>query len=88
VPTAHPRHSITETPELAAALEPLRERLGEHMPSLGELVRRGAEAELRQLNARDRARQGGLNTFVTRLRAASAPDLAEAERIRHASRTP
>lgn len=86
MPTSHPRHSITETPELAAALEPLRERLGASTPSLSELVRRGAEAELREIEARDRARARALETFVDRLSAGPEPDLDEAQRIRHAAR--
>jgi len=88
VPTNHPRHSITETPQLADVLDPLRERLGDQMPPLGELVRRGALAELRSLEARDRAQQAGLASFVDRLKAASAPDLGEADAIRRAQRKP
>jgi hypothetical protein len=88
VPTSHPRHSITETPALAAALEPLRERLGADAPTLSELVLRGAEATLRQLEAQDRARSQARATFVDRLREASPPDLDEVHRIRHAVRSP
>jgi len=50
VPTRHKRHSVTETPEVAAALDPLRARLGD--VRLGELVVLGAREKLRQL-ARD-----------------------------------
>lgn len=88
MPTSHPRHSITETPALAAALAPLRERLGADAPTLTELVLRGAQATLRELDARDRASADALATFVDRLRAAEQPDLAEGERIRRASRQP
>jgi hypothetical protein len=88
VPTSHPRHSITETPALAAALEPLRERLGPDAPTLAELVLRGAEAKLRELEAQDRAQARALETFADRLRAGPAPDLDEVHRIRHASRHP
>jgi hypothetical protein len=88
VPTSHPRHSITETPALAAALEPLRERLGAGAPTLSELVLRGAEATLRELEAQDRARAHARATFVDRLRDAPQPDLDEIHRIRHAVRTP
>jgi predicted DNA-binding transcriptional regulator YafY len=87
VPTSHPRHSITETPALAAALQPLRERLGGDAPTLSELVLRGAEATLRELDARDRARAQARTTFVERLREASEPDLDEVRRVRHAVRT-
>lgn len=88
MPTSHPRHSITETPELAAALAPLRSRLGAHTPPLSELVLRGAEAKLRELEARDRADTQALATFVKRLCAGPEPDLEEAHRIRHSSRRP
>lgn len=88
VPTSHPRHSITETPALAAALEPLRARLGANAPTLSELVVRGAEAKLRELEARDRARGHALETFVDRLGGGPDPDLEEIRRIRHASRRP
>jgi hypothetical protein len=88
MPTSHPRHAITETPALAAALEPLRARLGANAPTLTELVMRGAEATLRELEAQDRARGHALETFVERLCAGPEPDLQEVGRIRHASRYP
>jgi hypothetical protein len=88
VPTSHPRHSITETPALAAALEPLRARLGTATPTLAELVMRGAEVKLRELEAQDRANAQGLSTFVNRLCAGPQPDLREVDRIRHTGRHP
>lgn len=88
MPTSHPRHSITETPALAAALQPLRARLGAETPTLAELVMRGAEAKLRELEAQDRASARGLSTFVSRLCGGPPPDLDEVGRIRHARRTP
>lgn len=88
MPTSHPRHSITETPALAAALAPLRARLGRETPTLAELVMRGAEAKLRELEAQDRANAQGLRTFVSRLCAGQPPDLDEVGRIRHARRDP
>jgi hypothetical protein len=87
VPTSHPRHSITKTPALAAALEPLRRRLGPHAPTLAELVMRGAEAKLRELEAQDRADARALDTFMDRLCAGQQPGLDEIGRIRHASRS-
>lgn len=88
VPTSHPRHSITETPALAAVLDPLRQRLGAKTPTLAELVARGAEVTLREVRARDRARKGSLQTFVDRLHSAPEPDLNEVNAIRHANRHP
>jgi hypothetical protein len=54
IPTKHPRHAITETPRVRAALDELRSELGESRPDLGELVVLGANAKLAQLRA-DRA---------------------------------
>ncbi len=88
MPTSHPRHSITGTPALAAALEPLRARLGADAPTLAELVLRGAEAKLRELEAQDRAHAQALETFVDRLCAGPEPDLEEVGRIRHLNRHP
>ena len=88
MPTSHPRHSITETPALAAVLKPLRERMGEGTPSLSELVRKGAESTLLEIEAKDRANAIALETFVDRMREAPQPDLDEVHRIRHASRQP
>jgi hypothetical protein len=47
MPTSHPRHSITETPPVRAALEELRRR-GERI-RFGDLVIRGAQQRLREL---------------------------------------
>lgn len=88
MPTSHPRHAITETPALAAVLEPLRARLGPNAPTLAELVVRGAEATLRELDAQDRAIGHARATFVERLRTGPAPDLGEVHRIRRATRQP
>lgn len=55
---------------------------------MAELVARGAEATLRELEAQDRARAHALKTFVDRLREGPAPDLQETGRIRHAARHP
>lgn len=88
MPTSYPRHSITETPALRAVLAPLRERLGEQTPTLAELVVRGAESALRELDARDRARHRSLETFVDRLGDGPEPDLEEIRAIRHSSRRP
>lgn len=88
MPTAHPRHSITETPALRALLDRLRARLGADTPPLAELVRRGAETTLHELDLRDRARSRALATFVDRLCAGPEPDLDEIHAIRHVDRRP
>lgn len=73
---------------MAAALQPLRERLGARAPTLTELVLRGAETTLRELEAQDRARAHARESFVERLRDAPEPDLAEVRSIRRARRRP
>lgn len=88
VPTSYPRHSITETPAVAAVLGPLRDRLGDRAPTLAELVVRGAESTLRELDAAERARHRSLETFVQRLGDGPEPDLEEARAIRRSSRRP
>ena len=47
MPTSYPRHSITETPPVRAALEELRSR-GERI-RFGDLVIRGAQERLREI---------------------------------------
>ncbi len=44
MPTKHPRHAVTETPPVRAALDELRSRGIDF--TLGELVVRGAQARL------------------------------------------
>jgi len=58
------------------------------MLPLGELVRRGAIAELRSLESRSRAREAALASFVDRLKAAPTPDLDGVDAIRRAQREP
>jgi hypothetical protein len=60
--------------------------MGEAAPSLSELVRKGAQSTLLELEAKDRANVVALETFVDRMREAPRPDLEEVHRIRHASR--
>jgi len=86
VPTSHPRHSITETPELAAVLDPLRQRMGKDTPPLSELLLRGAELKLREVEAQERARKVRLGSFMDRMQAGPEPDLDEVHRIRHTHR--
>ena len=54
MPTTRPRHTITETPPVQAALDQLREREGERI-DFAELVTLGAEVKVRRLAAEDAA---------------------------------
>lgn len=49
MPTAHPRHTITETPPVREALADLRTRLGSERIDYAELVVLGARMKTRQL---------------------------------------
>jgi hypothetical protein len=50
MPTMRPRHTITETPSVQAALDELRAKLGEaERIDFAELVTLGAQAKLRRL---------------------------------------
>jgi hypothetical protein len=49
MPTARPRHTITETPPVRAALDELRARLDGARIDYGELVILGAQTKVRQL---------------------------------------
>jgi hypothetical protein len=49
VPTKLPRHTITETPDVQAALDDLRRETGEQRVPLAELVILGAQEKTRRL---------------------------------------
>jgi len=56
VPTARPRHTVTETPSVQEALDELRAKLGEgERIDFAELVALGARAKARRLRAHDAA---------------------------------
>lgn len=56
VPTTRPRHTITETPPVQAALDELRAKLGEdERIDLAELVMLGAEVKVRRMATDDAA---------------------------------
>lgn len=54
MPTTRPRHTITETPPVQAALDALRAKLGEgERIDFAELVRLGAEVKARRMATED-----------------------------------
>lgn len=53
MPTKHPRHAITETPELKVLLDELRDEAGTVRLNWGELVALGAREKLRSLRRED-----------------------------------
>lgn len=56
MPTTRPRHTITETPPVQAALDELRAKLGEkERIDFAELVTLGAEVKVRRMTNEDAA---------------------------------
>ena len=83
MPTKHPRHSITETPRVREALEPLRRR-GVRV-DYGDLVVLGAEERLRRLDAEqtDEQRKARLRRqLVEQLHTGAGLDVAAAYEVR------
>jgi hypothetical protein len=83
VPTKRPRHAITETPAVQAALDELRDELGNERVQLGELVILGAQAKLSQLQSRRADRSAAWRRLAERVRAGDVPvDRAAADEVR------
>jgi hypothetical protein len=83
MPTRHRRHSVTETPRVREALEPLRRR-GLKV-DLADLLVLGAEQRMRQLEAEqaeeERRRELRLQ-LIERLRTGEGLDVAAAYEVR------
>jgi len=83
VPTKRPRHAITETPPVQAALDELRDELGSERVQLGELVILGAQAKLAQLQSEREDRSEAWRRLAERVRAADVPvDRRAADQVR------
>ena len=83
IPTKHPRHAITETPPVRAALDELRDELGGERIEFSELLILGAQEKL----ARVRAEREGIASrrarLAERIRRRDLPlDPAAAEEVR------
>jgi hypothetical protein len=87
VPTTRPRHTITETPSVQAALDKLRGRLGEAARiDFAELVRLGAEVKARQLAADDGAAAKARKELAEMIRTGSfrySVDVEAADEVKH-----
>ena len=85
MPTRRRRHAITETPPVQAALDELREALGDDRLEMGELVILGAEQKLARVQA-DRDDTAALRRrLADRIRRREIPaDLAAADEVRRA----
>lgn len=84
VPTAHPRHTITETPAVQEALEELRSRLGGERIDYAELVVLGARTKVRQLPDDAKAARAAAGRLADMVRSGSIPvDVQAAEAVKH-----
>jgi len=83
MPTSRRRHAITETPPVQAALNELREEIGEDRLPMGELVILGANAKLAQLRAERDDTAARRKRITDRIRGGEPlADLAAAEEVR------
>jgi transposase len=83
VPTRHPRHAITETPPVRAALDELRRELGVERIELAELVILGAQQKVAQLRAGREETVVLRRRLADRIRARDLPvDVAAADQVR------
>jgi hypothetical protein len=85
MPTRRRRHAITETPPVQAALDELRQALGEDRVEMGELVILGAQEKLARVRA-DRDDAAALRRrLADRIRRREIPaDRAGADEVRRA----
>jgi hypothetical protein len=85
VPTTLPRHTITETPPVQAALDELRAKLGAGQKiDFAELVTLGAQVKARQLSADDDAARAALERVADMIRMRSIPvDVDAADEVKH-----
>jgi hypothetical protein len=85
MPTRRRRHAITETPPVQAALDELREALGDDRLETGELVILGAEQKLARVRAERDATAGLRRRLADRIRRRDVPaDRAAADEVRRA----
>jgi hypothetical protein len=88
MPTQYRRHAITETPPVKAALDELRDELGDARIELGELVILGALQKVAQLRADRDGTASKRRQLAARIRRRDAPvDRAAADEVRRAGWT-
>jgi hypothetical protein len=85
VPTAHPRHTITETPPVQEALDGLRARLDGERIDFAELVILGAHAKARRLPDLGREAREAREQLAEWILTGSGPemDIVAADEVKH-----
>lgn len=86
MPTTRPRHTITETPPVEAALDELRAKLAEgEKIDFAELLMLGARAKARQLPDHKAERERALEDMANWIRTGNGPDVdvAAADEAKH-----
>ena len=84
MPTAHPRHTITETPPVREALDGLRARLAGQRIDFAELVVLGAGVKVRQLPDDAAAAREAARRLAAMVRCRSIPvDVQAAVEVKH-----
>lgn len=85
IPTKHRRHAVTETPPVRAALDELRQELGDDRLELGELVILGAQEKVARLRAERDGTAGRRQRLADRIRRGELPvDRSAADEVRRA----
>jgi hypothetical protein len=83
MPTKRRRHAITETPRVEAALNELRQELGEESIELGELVVLGAAVKLDKIRSERDGHAAKRRSLADRVRSrASGADVEAADEVR------
>lgn len=85
MPTTRPRHTITETPPVQAALDELRARLGEgERIDFAELVMLGAEVKVRHTPDKGEERSRALEEMAEWIRTGNGPkvDIEAADEVK------
>ena len=85
MPTRRRRHAITETPPVQAALDELREALGDDRVEMSELVILGAQEKLSRVRAQRDDTAALRRRLADRIRSRDIPaDRAAADEVRRA----
>jgi hypothetical protein len=89
MPTARPRHTITETPPVRAALDELRARLDGARIDYAELVILGAQTKVRRLPENAKAADEAARRLAEMVRrGAIAVDMEAADEVKRLGLTP